>query len=154
MIDGLGGRTLYVDRPLIGGTGASRPVAGPRVSREMLRAIIDDLGALDASIADYRAAILGDAGAFKRGDAAGFDAAAFARRVASLPEDNATRRAFDLCGRTYRDIDASGLTPIEVTYCKREAVKPLADQQAITTEQLVESVEAYNRLGWTVAGTQ
>ncbi len=155
-VDGLSGRTLYVDRPpLTEGAAQERRVASPRVSVEMLRAILDDLAALDADIGGFRDAIFEELrAAGVEGGTVAFDAEAFARRVASLAPDNAARRAFDLCARLFDNIDQSGLTPAEAAFCKRTAVKPLCDNQPLTADQLLAAVEAYIKLQRTVAANQ
>lgn len=148
-IDGLGGRTLYIDQARANGDagGPDRLVASPRVSAAMLRAILDSLASLDASSDEFRDAILDDAREFERaGEGMGFDPIAFARHVSSLDANNTTRRAFDLCATLFTQIDQSGLTPAEAVYCKRKAVEPLTDGQTITPDQLVAAIEAFIKI--------
>jgi hypothetical protein len=121
----------------------------------MLRAILDTLASLDANLADYREALLEDVGQAKDpANRLAFDPVAYARRVASLPPDNTTRRAFDLCAALFNQIDQSGLTPTEAAFCKRKGVQPLTDDQTITADQLVAAIDAYIKLQGTVAANQ
>lgn len=153
-VDGLGGRTLYVDRAGADAEG-DRLVASPRVSVAMLRSILDSLALLDASTDEFRASILEDVGGFKNPDGAvGFDAVAYARHVLTLDKSNATRRAFDLCAALFTQIDQSGLSPTESAWSKRKAVQPLTDGQVLTADQLVAAVEAYITMQGAVATNQ
>ncbi|MBL8969873.1 MAG: hypothetical protein JNK56_04800 [Myxococcales bacterium] len=152
-IEGLDGRTLYIDRSDAAGT--DRLVASPRVSAAMLQAVLDTLALLDASADQFRAALLEDL-ARNKDNAEGiqFDPVAYARHIASLDEDNPTRRAFELCATLFAQIDQSGLTPSEAVYCKRKAIQPLTDGQTITPEQLSAAIEAYLKIRNTVATNQ
>lgn len=142
-IDSLTGRALYIDQ----GAAGERAVASPRLSGEMLRAIIDSLRFIDANLDEFQRALWEDLEQFRvEQGPVEFDPQAYARHVASLDADDPARRALEALADLFRAIDQSGLSPAEADVSKRKAAAILASPGSITADQLAAAVEAYIRI--------
>lgn len=153
-VDGVGGRTLFIDQPslLDPALGGERTTASARLSLEMIRRIIAGLDGLEQNAAEFRAGLAGDIGRLGLPeDRVGFDPLEYARRVAGMDVNDPVRRAFDACAAIFADIDQSGLTPVESAFSKRKVVETIIQGTGLTPDQLVASIEGYRTLGAEIA---